>query len=74
MAKKSSIDSSTSKGGELGYLVPTMLAPESQQMVTTLKPKDISPVVERIKEGYAVIQVTEHRVVEVPAAGEDEDR
>jgi parvulin-like peptidyl-prolyl isomerase len=66
IAKKRSIDSSADKRGELGYMVWSTIVPEFQQYVKGLKAGEISPVV-KTEGGYGFIQVTDHKVVEVPS-------
>jgi len=66
LAKKESKDSSAGKGGDLGWVLPSNLAPEFANTMTKLKTGEISKKPVQTKFGWHVIRMQEIRSLDIP--------
>ncbi len=73
LAKKNSDGPSAKDGGDLSYFNRGTLAKELEDKVFALKAKDITDVI-RTKQGYVILQVTEHQAAGIPTMKEVEPR
>lgn len=73
LAKKSSDGPSAKDGGDLSYFKRGTLAKELEDKVYALKPGDVTDVI-RTKQGYVILQVTEHQMAGIPPLKEVEPR
>jgi peptidyl-prolyl cis-trans isomerase SurA len=65
LARLHSVDSSATRGGELGWLYPGETVPEFERAMALLKPGEVSPPVAS-PFGWHLIQVLERRTEESP--------
>ena len=61
MARLNSVDTSATRGGDLGWLQPGDTVPEFEQVMNSLKPGQVSEPV-KSQFGYHLIQVVERRL------------
>lgn len=73
LAKKNSDGPSAKDGGDLSYFNRGALAKELEDKVYGLKPGDVTDVI-RTKQGYVILQVTEHQQAGIPTLKEVEPR
>jgi peptidyl-prolyl cis-trans isomerase SurA len=73
LAKKNSDGPSAKDGGDLSYFNRGTLAKELEDKVFALKAKDVTDVI-RTKQGYVILQVTEHQAAGIPTLKEAEPR
>jgi peptidyl-prolyl cis-trans isomerase SurA len=73
LAKKNSDGPSAKEGGDLSYFNRGALAKELEDKVYGLKPGEVTDVI-RTKQGYVILQVTEHQQAGIPALKEVEPR
>ena len=73
IAKKNSDGTSAKEGGDLSYFKRGTLAKELEDKVFALKPSEITDVI-RTKQGYILLQVTEHQMAGIPTLKEIEPR
>src|SRR5271167_4271600 len=73
MAKKYSEGPSAKDGGDLSYFKRGTLAKELEDKVFALKPGDVTEVI-RTKQGYVILQATEHQMAGIPTLKEVEPR
>jgi len=73
MAKKNSDGPSAKDGGDLSYFNRGTLAKELEDKVFALKAGEMTDVI-RTKQGYVILQVTEHESAGVPAFKEAEPK
>jgi peptidyl-prolyl cis-trans isomerase SurA len=73
LAKKNSDGPSAKDGGDLNYFNRGTLAKELEEKVFALKAGDVTDVV-RTKQGYVILQVTEHQTAGIPTLKEAEPR
>jgi peptidyl-prolyl cis-trans isomerase SurA len=73
MAKKNSDGPSAKEGGDLSYFNRGTLAKELEDKVFALKAGEMTDVI-RTKQGYVILQVTEHEAAGVPAFKEAEPK
>src|SRR5208337_3719308 len=73
LAKKYSDGPSAKDGGDLSYFKRGTLAKELEDKVYALKPGDVTDVI-RTKQGYVILQVTEHQMAGIPTLKEVEPR
>jgi len=73
IAKKNSDGTSAKEGGDLSYFKRGTLAKELEDKVFSLKPGEITDVI-RTKQGYIILQVTEHQMAGIPTLKEVEPR
>jgi peptidyl-prolyl cis-trans isomerase SurA len=73
LAKKNSDGPSAKDGGDLSYFKRGTLAKELEDKVYALKPGDVTDVI-RTKQGYVILQVTEHQMAGIPTLKEVEPR
>jgi parvulin-like peptidyl-prolyl isomerase len=64
LAKKRSLDSAASEGGDLGWMTRAELPEPVKKIIDNLKPGDISPVI-KIDTNYRVIQLLDRKEGEV---------
>jgi peptidyl-prolyl cis-trans isomerase SurA len=65
LARLHSVDPSSTRGGELGWIYPGDTVPEFEKAMAALKPGDVSEPVQS-PFGFHLIQVLERRVEESP--------
>jgi len=65
LARLHSVDPSSTRGGELGWLYPGDAVPEFERAMDALKPGEVSPPVQS-PFGWHLIQVLERRTEESP--------
>jgi peptidyl-prolyl cis-trans isomerase SurA len=73
LAKKNSDGPSAKEGGDLSYFNRGALAKELEDKVYGLKPGEVTDVI-RTKQGYVILQVTEHQQAGIPTLKEVEPR
>lgn len=73
LAKKYSDGPSAKDGGDLSYFKRGTLAKELEDKVYALKTGDVTDVI-RTKQGYVILQVTEHQMAGIPPFKEVEPR
>lgn len=73
LAKKNSDGPSAKDGGDLSYFNRGTLAKELEDKVFALKAGDVTDVI-RTKQGYVILQVTEHTTAGIPSLKEVEPR
>jgi len=73
IAKKNSDGTSAKEGGDLSYFKRGTLAKELEDKVFSLKPGEITEVI-RTKQGYIILQATEHQMAGIPTLKEVEPR
>ncbi len=73
LAKKNSDGPSAKEGGDLNYFNRGTLAKELDEKVFALKAGDITDVI-RTKQGFVILQVTEHQKAGIPTLKEAEPR
>lgn len=73
IAKKNSDGTSAKEGGDLSYFKRGTLAKELEDKVFALKPGGITDVI-RTKQGYIILQATEHQMAGIPTLKEVEPR
>lgn len=73
LAKKNSDGPSAKDGGDLNYFNRGTLAKELEDKVFALKAGDVTDVT-RTKQGYVILQVTEHQTAGIPTLKEVEPR
>ncbi len=73
LAKKNSDGPSAKEGGDLSYFNRGALAKELEDKVYGLKPGEVTDVI-RTKQGYVILQVTEHQQAGIPSLKEVEPR
>jgi len=73
LAKKNSDGPSGKEGGDLNYFNRGTLAKELEDKVFALKAGDVTDVI-RTKQGYVILQVTEHQAAGIPTLKEAEPR
>jgi len=73
LAKKNSEGPSAKEGGDLSYFNRGTLAKELEDKVFPLKTGEVTDVV-RTKQGFVILQVTEHQTAGIPAFKEVEPR
>ncbi len=73
LAKKDSDGPSAKDGGDLSYFKRGTLAKELEDKVFALKAGDITDVI-RTKQGYVILQVTEHQMAGIPTMKEVEPK
>jgi peptidyl-prolyl cis-trans isomerase SurA len=73
LAKKNSDGPSAKDGGDLNYFNRGTLAKELEDKVFALKAGETTDVV-RTKQGYVILQVTEHQMAGIPTMKEVEPR
>ena len=73
LAKKYSDGPSAKDGGDLSYFKRGTLAPELEDKVFALKAGEVTDVI-RTKQGYVILQATEHQKAGVPTLKEAEPR
>ncbi len=66
LAKKESKDSTAGNGGDLGWVLPSNLAPEFANAMTKLKAGEISKKPVQTKFGWHVIRMQEIRSLDIP--------
>jgi peptidyl-prolyl cis-trans isomerase SurA len=71
LAKKNSDGPSAKEGGDLNYFNRGTLAKELEDKVFALKSGDVTDVI-RTKQGYVILQVTEHQIAGIPTLKEAE--
>lgn len=69
LAKKSSIDPSAQRGGDLGWFRPEQMVPEFSGAITKLKVGDISDIIQS-KFGFHIAQVQDRRQGQQPSMTE----
>lgn len=72
-AKKSSDGPSAAQGGDLGYFKRGTLAKELEDKTFAMKAGDVSDVI-RTKQGFVILQVSEHHDAGAPSLAEIEPR
>ena len=73
LAKKNSDGPSAKDGGDLSYFNRGTLAKELEDKVFALKAGEVTDVI-RTKQGYVILQVTEHQIAGIPSLKEVEPR
>ena len=73
LAKKFSDGPSAKDGGDLSYFKRGTLAKEFEDKVFALKAGEVTDVI-RTKQGYVILQVTEHQMAGIPTMKEVEPR
>ncbi len=73
LAKKYSDGPSAKDGGDLSYFKRGTLSKELEDKVFALKAGEVTDVV-RTKQGYVILQVTEHQMAGIPSLKEVESR
>lgn len=73
IAKKNSEGPTASQGGDLGNFKRGTLAKELEDKTFAMKPNEVSDVI-RTKQGFVILQVTEHQEAGIPPIGEVEPR
>ena len=73
LAKKNSDGPSAKDGGDLSYFNRGTLAKELEDKVFALKAGEVTDVI-RTKQGYVILQVTEHQMAGIPTLKEIEPR
>jgi peptidyl-prolyl cis-trans isomerase SurA len=73
LAKKNSEGPSAKDGGDLSYFNRGTLAKELEDKVFALKAGEVTDVI-RTKQGYVILQVTEHQMAGIPTLKEIEPR
>ena len=73
LAKKNSDGPSAKEGGDLSYFNRGTLAKELEDKVFALKPGETTDVI-RTKQGYVILQTTEHQTAGIPTLKEVEPR
>lgn len=73
LAKKYSNGPSAKEGGDLSYFNRGTLAKELEDKVFALKPGEVTDVI-RTKQGYILLEVTEHQMPGIPTLKEAEPR
>src|SRR5208337_1760271 len=73
LAKKYSEGPSAKDGGDLSYVKRGTLAPELEEKVFALKAGEVTEVI-RTKQGYVILQATEHEKAGIPTLKEAEPR
>jgi peptidyl-prolyl cis-trans isomerase SurA len=73
LAKKNSDGPSAKDGGDLSYFNRGTLAKELEEKVFALKAGEVTDVI-RTKQGYVILQVTEHQTAGIPTLKEAEPR
>jgi len=73
VAKKNSDGPSAKEGGDLNYFSRGTLAKELEDKVFALKPGEVTDVI-RTKQGYVILQVTEHESAGIPTLKEAEPK
>jgi peptidyl-prolyl cis-trans isomerase SurA len=71
VAKKNSDGLSAAQGGDLGYFKRGTMAKEIEDVTFTMKPGEISKVIQT-RQGYVILKVVEHHQAGVPALSEIE--
>jgi peptidyl-prolyl cis-trans isomerase C len=74
LAKKDSIDSSKTQGGDLGWFSPTDMVKPFADAVATLKKGEITPAPVQTQYGWHVIQLLDSRDTPVPPLEQVKDR
>jgi peptidyl-prolyl cis-trans isomerase SurA len=73
IAKKNSDGPTAAQGGDLGYFKRGTLAKELEDKTFAMKPGDVSDVV-RTKQGFVILEVSEHQAAGVPPLSEIEPK
>ena len=73
LAKKNSDGPSAKDGGDLNYFSRGTLAKELEDKVYPLKPGEVTDAI-RTKQGYVILEVTEHQMAGIPTMKEVEPR
>ena len=73
LAKKNSEGPSAKDGGDLSYFKRGTLAKELEDKIFALKAGEVTDVI-RTKQGYVILQVTEHQTAGIPTLKEVEPR
>jgi len=73
LAKKDSYGPSAKEGGDLSYFKRGTLAKELEDKVFALKAGEVTDVI-RTKQGYVILQVTEHPTAGIPSLKEIEPK
>jgi peptidyl-prolyl cis-trans isomerase SurA len=73
LAKKYSDGPSAKDGGDLNYFKRGTLSPELEEKVFGLKAGDVTDVI-RTKQGYVILQATEHQMAGIPPLKDVEGR
>jgi len=73
VAKKNSDGPTAAQGGDLGYFKRGTLAKELEEKTFAMKPGDVSDVI-RTKQGFVILQVTEHQQAGIPPLNQIEPR
>jgi peptidyl-prolyl cis-trans isomerase SurA len=73
LAKKYSDGPSAKDGGDLSYFKRGTLSKELEDKVFALKPGEVTDVI-RTKQGYVILQTTEHQTAGIPTLKEVEPR
>ncbi|MBZ5665946.1 MAG: peptidylprolyl isomerase [Acidobacteriia bacterium] len=73
LAKKDSNGPSAQDGGDLSYFKRGTLSKELEDKVFALKANEVTDVI-RTKQGYVILQVTEHQMAGIPSLKEVEPR
>jgi peptidyl-prolyl cis-trans isomerase SurA len=73
LAKKNSDGPSSKEGGDLNYFKRGTLAKELEDKVFAMKAGEITDVI-RTKQGYVILEVSEHQMAGVPTLKEVEPR
>jgi len=73
LAKKYSDGPSAKDGGDLSYFKRGTLSKELEDQVFALKPGEVTEVI-RTKQGYVILQATEHQMAGIPTLKEVEPR
>lgn len=73
LAKKNSDGPSAKEGGDLSYFNRGTLAKELEDKVFAMKAGEVTDVI-RTKQGYVILQVTEHQAAGIPTLKEVEPR
>jgi peptidyl-prolyl cis-trans isomerase SurA len=73
LAKKNSDGPSAKDGGDLSYFKRGTLSKELEDKVFALKAREVTDVI-RTKQGYVILQATEHQMAGIPTLKEVEPR
>ena len=73
IAKKNSDGTSAKEGGDLSFFKRGTLAKELEDKVFAMKQGEVTDVI-RTKQGYIILQVTEHQMAGIPSLKEVEPR
>jgi peptidyl-prolyl cis-trans isomerase SurA len=73
LAKKESSDPSGAQGGDLGYFERGKLAKQLEDVTFAMKKDGVSDVI-RTRQGFVILEVTDHQMAGTPTFNEAEDR